>query len=476
MGKSTNSGQKIDLLLYNTLTNTKGIFTPLKKGKVGLYTCGPTVYNYAHIGNLRSYINWDILRRVLEFNKFNVNHVMNITDVGHLTSDSDFGEDKMLKGARREKKTVWEVAEFYTQSFKKDIRELNILSPKIWCKATKHIKEQIEMIQKLEQKEFTYTKGGNVYFDTSKFKAYSSFAKLDLEQKGKSRVEVDSNKKNPHDFVLWFTKSKFKNQEMKWESPWGRGYPGWHIECSAMATSYLGSQFDIHTGGIDHIPVHHTNEIAQAECALDIHPWVKYWLHSEFLVIGKDEKMAKSGDNFLTLQKLEEKGFDALDYRYFCLSAQYRKSLQFSFDALKGAQASRKKLQEKMWELKEKGAQKDVFNKDEKYSVDFLSSINDDLNMPKALAVVWNVLKSTTLQDNEKYSLLLIFDTVLGLTLDQVKPKIKIPKNVVELAQKREEARSKKEWDAADELRKKIEKLGFLIADSKEGFEITKKD
>jgi cysteinyl-tRNA synthetase len=469
----------MDLLLYNTLTHRKEIFIPIKKGKVSLYTCGPTVYNYAHIGNLRSYINWDILRRVLEFNTFDVKHVMNITDVGHLTSDSDTGEDKMLKGARREKKTVWEIAEFYTNAFKEDITKLNIKEPKIWCKATKHIKEQIEMIQKLEKKGFTYTKGGNVYFDTSTFAKYGEFAGLNLNEKGKSRVDVDLNKKNSHDFVLWFTKSKFLDQEMKWDSPFGIGYPGWHIECSAMATKYLGTSFDIHTGGIDHINVHHTNEIAQAECSMGVHPWVKYWLHSEFLVIdkgksGTGEKMAKSGKNFLTLQTLEEKGFDPLDYRYFCLTAQFRRSLQFSYEALDGARSARRKLQEKVWELQENGAKKGVFAQKEKYSLKFLTSINDDLNMPKALAVVWDLMKDTTLKISEKYSLFLQFDSVLGFNLSKKKPKVHIPKEVMDIVQLREVARSSKNWKKADELRKKIVSKGYAIADSPNGFEITK--
>ncbi|MEK6845573.1 MAG: cysteine--tRNA ligase, partial [Nanoarchaeota archaeon] len=270
-------------LLYNTLSRKKEEFVPLDKKEVRLYTCGPTVYNYAHIGNLRAYLFEDWLKRVLLFNGYRVNHVMNITDVGHLTSDADTGEDKMLKGAKREGKTVWEVAEFYTRAFQKDIQKLNILSPTIWCKATEHIKEQIELIKKLEKKGFTYVAGGNVYFDTSKLKDYGKLARLDLtaEKTAKARVEKDANKRNPHDFVLWFTKSKFQEQEMKWASPWGSaGYPGWHIECSAMSMKYLGEQFDIHCGGIDHIQVHHTNEIAQSEAATGKKPWVKYWLHN----------------------------------------------------------------------------------------------------------------------------------------------------------------------------------------------------
>ncbi len=475
VAKPKTTEDQIPLKLFNTRTQKKEEFVPITKGKVGLYTCGPTVYYFAHIGNLRSYINWDILRRVLEFNSLKVNHVMNITDVGHLTSDADSGEDKMLKGARREKKTVWEVAEFYTKAFKDDISKLNIEDPTVWCKATDHIKEQIEMIKSLEKNDLTYQKGGNVYFDTSKFARYADLARIDMKKEGQARVEQDKNKKNNHDFVLWFTKSKFQDQEMKWKSPWGEGYPGWHIECSAMATKYLGKQFDIHTGGIDHIPVHHTNEIAQAEGALGVHPWANFWLHSEFLVVGKDEKMAKSGENFLTINVLEKKGFTALDHRYFCLSAQYRKPLQFSFDALENAKISRRKLQEKVWELQET-VKKPEFATKEQYSSRFLGAINDDLNMPKALAVVWDILKSSSLKDAEKLALVLKFDEVLGLKLDQQKPILKVPKGVTMLAQEREKARKTKEWAKADELREKINKLGFEIADTPAGFEIMLKE
>ena len=453
--------------LYNTLFKKKEEFKPLGK-EVGLYCCGPTVYHFAHIGNLRSYIFEDVLKRTLLFNEFKVNHVMNITDVGHLTSDSDTGEDKMLKGAKREKKTVYEVAEFYTQAFKEDLRKLNFILPNHFPKATEHIKEQIKLIQKLEKKGFTYIAGGNVYFDTSKLDDYGKLARLDLNAETKSRVEKDANKKNSHDFVLWFTKSKFKDQEMKWESPWGEGYPGWHIECSAMSTKYLGEQFDIHCGGIDHIPVHHTNEIAQSESATGKKPWVKYWLHNEFLVLSKGEKMAKSGDNFLTLSVLEEKGYSALDYRYFCLGTHYRNPLMFSFEAMDSAKAGYKKLVDRVLELKSTGGKGSS-----DYLEKFTLGINDDMNTAKGLAVMWEVLKDEKLSDKDKYATLLEFDTVLGLGFKDLEVE-KIPAAVKKLAEERLVARNAKDWAKSDELRDEISKLGYVVGDTKEGYELKK--
>jgi cysteinyl-tRNA synthetase len=453
--------------LYNTLSKKKEEFVPIKK-EVGMYCCGPTVYHFAHIGNLRSYIFEDVLRRTLQFNNFKVKHVINITDVGHLTSDSDTGEDKMLKGAKREKKTVYEIADFYTQAFKQDIKKLNILDPAIWCKATEHIKEQIKLVEQLEKKGFTYTAGGNVYFDTSKLKDYGKLARLDLNAESKSRVEKDANKKNPHDFVLWFTKSKFKDQEMKWESPFGEGYPGWHIECSAMSMKYLGEQFDIHCGGIDHIPVHHTNEIAQSEAVSGKKPWVKYWLHNEFLVLSKGEKMAKSGDNFLILSKLEEKGYSALDYRYFCLGTHYRNPLMFSFSAMDAAKTGYKKLVDKVLEIKSKGGKVS-----KPYLEKFTLGINDDMNTAKGMAVIWEILKDEKLSDKDKYATLLKFDEVLGLGLKDLKTE-KIPSAVIKLAEERLIARNAKDWAKSDELRDKISKLGYTVGDTKEGFKIDK--
>lgn len=391
---------------------------------------------------------------------------MNITDVGHLTSDADSGEDKMLKGAKREKKTVWEVAEFYTQAFERDIKKLNILFPDIFCKATEHIKEQIELVKKLEKKGFTYFAGGNVYFDVSKFKDYGKLARLDLSREGQARVDQDKNKRNKYDFGLWFTKSKFQDQEMKWKSPWGAtGYPGWHVECSAMSMKYLGEKFDIHCGGMDLIPVHHTNEIAQSE-AVTGKKWVNYWLHNEFVVMNSGKKMSKSSGEFITLAVLEEKGFSPLDYRYFCLGTHYRNPLMFSWEALEGAKNSFKKLVEKVLEFKDKG------KVSKKYVSMFLKAINDDMNTPQALAVMWNLVNSK-LSKGDKYVTLLEFDRVLGLGLEDVK-KDKIPATVVKLAKERLKARLAKDWKKADLLRSQIEELGYVVSDSADGFEVKK--
>lgn len=477
--------------LYNTLTGSRDAFVPRKDKTVGMYACGPTVYNYMHIGNLRSFLFEDILRRTLQFNGFKVKHIMNITDVGHLTSDADIGQDKMLLAAIREKKSVHAIADFYTTAFLADIKKMNLLPPTKLCKATDHIKEQIAMIKTLEKKGYTYFKGGNVYFDTSKINDYRKLAQLDLDADTQARVQHDANKKNPHDFVLWFTKSKFQEQEMKWPSPWGpAGYPGWHIECSAMATKYLGKQFDIHCGGIDHIPVHHTNEIAQSEAANGKKPWVKYWLHNEFLVLGK-EKMAKSGENFITLSTLIEKGFDPLDYRYFCLGTHYRKPLMFSYEALYGAKIALQRINSFITfmmtfrdPLRQKGKQdfsiKKLIKSSEK---EFRDNFNDDLNSPKALAVlhefVGQIHKKFSLEGISKrdakdvINFMKKVDYVLGI-MNFGEEKTKIPAQVKKLAEQRLQARSIKDWQKADELREKIKELGYIVGDTKEGYEIKK--
>ncbi|MBS3171026.1 cysteine--tRNA ligase [Candidatus Woesearchaeota archaeon] len=459
------------LQIYNTLTRKKEIFTPLKNNLVGLYTCGPTVYHYAHIGNLRTYIFEDILKRVLLYNKFKVKHVMNITNVGHLTSDSDTGEDKMEKGAKREGKSVWQIADFYTKAFMEDIKKLNIIKANIFCKATDYIKEQIELITKLEKKGFTYIIEDGVYFDTSKLKDYGKLAKLDIEGlKAGTRVEFVKGKKNITDFALWKFSPKDKKRQMEWDSPCGKGFPGWHIECSAMSMKFLGETFDIHCGGIDHIPVHHTNEIAQSETATG-KKFVNYWMHGEFLNLEK-EKMAKSGENFITLSTLEKRDFDPLAYRFFCLSAHYRSSLNFSFEALESAKNGFEKLKNKIWEIKK---EKDKVKKEikEKYREEFLKLINNNLDMPGALALLWDLIKEKEISGKSKLDLILDFDKIFGLNLKDIKEE-KIPKEILNLVKQREKARQERNFAESDKLRKLIQEKGYTIEDTK-GKPIVKK-
>ncbi|HII72113.1 TPA: cysteine--tRNA ligase [Candidatus Woesearchaeota archaeon] len=457
--------------LFNTLTRQKEDFEPREPGKVGLYCCGPTVYHYAHIGNLRTYIFEDVLKRVLLYDGYEVKHIMNITDVGHLTSDSDEGEDKMLKGAKREGKTVWEIAEFYEEAFFDDFHALGLLDPDERCRATAHINEMIELVKRIEANGHTYIVDGNVYFDISKFEHYPELAKLKLEgQEAGARVDVDESKRNKQDFVLWFTRSKFGDQEMQWDSPWGRGFPGWHIECSAMSIKYLGEQFDIHCGGTDHIPIHHTNEIAQSEAATGKHPWVKYWVHGEFLVVDSG-KMAKSGDNFLTLNTLVEKGFDPLVYKYFCYTAHYRQQLKFNWEGMESARNTFNRLKEKVLSLKEElSSWKDPDVKGHDYHVQFVDAINDDLNIPNALAVMWSVLRDEELGNKEKLPLLMEFDKVLGLGFESwEREKVEASEDVMQMLDEREKAREAKDWAKADELRDRIKERGFVIKDSPEG-------
>ncbi|NQU79365.1 cysteine--tRNA ligase [Candidatus Woesearchaeota archaeon] len=467
------------LRLYNTLIRKKEEFRSLKKNKVGLYCCGPTVYNRAHIGNLRAYIFEDVLRRVLEMNAYEVKHVMNITDVGHLASDADEGEDKMILGAKREGKTVWEIAKFYEEEFNKDIKSLNIKPPTISCRVTEHIKEIIETIKKIEKNGYTYESDGNIYFDISKFKHYYNLSgHKPNDEETEARVDEDSAKRNKSDFVLWFTKSKFGNQDMQWDSPWGRGFPGWHVECSAMSIKYLGEQFDIHCGGIDHVNIHHTNEIAQSEASTGKHSWVKYWLHNEFLVMDKG-KMAKSAGEFLTLTNLEKKGYNPLVYRYFCLGAHYRQQLKFSWEGLDGALNTYNRCKEKIIELKEKNEQfKETEYQEEKteeYMASFTNAINDDLNTPQALAVMWSVLRDEEIDTREKLALLYRFDDFLGLGFrSYFRDKVDVPKEVKKIMAQREDARMHKDWQKADKLRDRISEAGFMVIDTDDGPKIEK--
>ncbi len=481
------------LNIYNTLSRKKEEFEPIKKGllkskEVGLYTCGPTVYNFAHIGNLRSYIFEDILKRTLEYNNYKVKHVMNITDVGHLTDDADAGEDKMEKGAKREGKTAWEIAEFYTEAFKSNLNDLNIEKPDVWCKATDHIQEQIDLVQKLIDKDVTYETSDGIYFDTTKIDDYGKMANLkNQELKAGERVEI-GEKKNPTDFALWKWSerhselhperpkgSEGSQRQMEWNAFGKKGFPGWHIECSAMSMKYLGEQFDIHCGGIDHIPVHHTNEIAQSETVTGKKPWVKYWLHNEFLNMGT-EKMAKSAGNFITLDTLKEKGINPLAYRYFLLQTHYRKQLNFSWEALEAAQTGLDRLYKETLKLSSpaRGEVAEPVKQGEVGGVGakFLEKINDDLNTPEALAIVWSALKNNQLD----YSTLLEFDKVLGLGLANIKEKEKteIPNEVQKLLDERAQAREAKDYKKSDDLRDEIKKLGFEVKDMSDGQEINK--
>jgi len=470
------------LSLYNTMSRSVEKFEPIDDKEVGLYTCGPTVYNYAHIGNLRTFLFEDLLKRTLVFAGYPVKHVMNITDVGHLTGDGDDGEDKLEKMAQKTKKTVWDIAEFYTKAFLSDSDQLRLIRPDITCKATDHIPQMIALIERLEKNGHTYVNGGNVYFSIDSIDDYGKLAKLDLESLRtavRDDVDQDNNKKNSKDFVLWFTKSKFGEQSMMWDSPWGRGFPGWHIECSAMSMHYLGEQFDIHCGGIDAIPVHHTNEIAQSEAATGKKPWVNYWLHGEFL-LDETGKMSKSKGEFLTLELLKKKGYDPMDYRFFCLGGHYRSHLKFSFDSLNTAKTARNTISERLIALKREGAHTITIGsqKASDYREAFSEHILNDLNTPRCLADLWGVLKDDELSLDEKYSLALMFDQVFGLgfaTLQVPKEEIIDDPRAFELLKKRTEAKQAKDWTLADTIREELDALGYLVKDTASGPSLEKK-
>ncbi len=495
------------LQLYNTMGRAVQEFVPIAPGKAGFYGCGPTVYNYAHIGNLRAYVFQDVLYRTLVFVGYVVRHVMNVTDIGHLTGDTDEGEDKMVKTARERGQSVLEIAQFYTDAFFRDTDRLNIKTPTVVCKATDHIQDMIDLIERLEKNGHTYMSGGNLYFDVSTFPDYGKLARLNLHDlKAGARTDIDKNKRNPFDFVLWFTKSKFENQALVWDSPWGTGYPGWHIECSAMSMKYLGEQFDIHTGGIDHIPVHHTNEIAQSEGATG-KKWVNYWLHNEFLVIAKDKdgddgKMSKSSGNFLTLQTLIDAGYDPLDYRFFLLGAHYRSQIAFSWDAMDSARNSRKALVQRIAKIAEhegstaeETEKPDVIRTYEQaenslgpaargYLDRFRAALEQDLATPRALSELQTAVKDHGMAPGQTLAFVRAADGVLGLSLmrsahqllkeretQTACPQRETGENagIEELVRRRAEAKKNRDYDTADSIRNTLKEKGIVLEDTPEG-------
>jgi len=474
------------LKLYNTLTRRKEVFKPIENGIVKIYTCGPTVYWYPHIGNMRAFIFEDVLKRALLINGFKVIHVMNITDVGHLVSDADTGEDKVEKTAREEGRTAWEIAEFYTQAFFRDIETLNIIKADIYPRATQHIEDMIKLIRRLEEKGYTYIIDDGVYFDTSKFKDYGKLTGMNFEElnnylKAGARVEFNPHKKNITDFALWKFSPKNVKRQMEWNSPWGRGFPGWHIECSAMSMKYLGETFDIHCGGIDHIPIHHTNEIAQSEAATG-KKFVNYWLHCNFLIV-EGKKMAKSLGNIYTVNDILSRGYSWREVRYVLLSAHYRRELNFTFKSLEDAKNTIQRIAEFLNKLKKikRGKHEKKFPiLVRKFKREFLHSINNDLNIPKALASLFNFINETNKLINERklskkdsrkaINAILFADRVLGLKLDEFLEEEKLPEEAEKLIKEREEARRKKDFETADRIRRELrEKFRIILEDTPKG-------
>lgn len=461
----------MEIKFYNTLTKQKETFKPLEGNVVRMYSCGPTVYKDATIGNMRTFIFMDNLRRVLKYNGYELKHAMNITDVGHLVSDGDEGEDKMLKSAREEGKTPLEIAEFYTKRFLTDFDRLNIDRPEIICKATEHIPEMLAFVEKLIENGYAYETSTAIYFDVSKLDKYGILSGIDLRnQKAGARVEVDEEKRNPYDFALWIKAPE--NHLMKWDSPWGPSYPGWHIECSAMGKKYLGDQFDIHTGAIDLVPTHHENEIAQSKGCTGKIP-AKFWMHGEFLLINGG-KMSKSLGNVYLVEDIINKGYDPLVYKIFCYTSHYRNKLNFTWEGIDAASKALGKLKEG-YERHNSG--NDDINESliEEYKEKFLEAINDDLNMPQAMSVVWEVVKNPN-KSAKLAKLLKEFDSVLGLKIDEPMQEAKneIPDEVLELVEQRKQARENKNWALSDSLRDKINEFGYQVKDSKDGMELVK--
>ena len=456
------------LKVYNTLTRKKEEFVPIDKKEVRIYSCGPTVYNFAHIGNLRAYLFMDNLRRVLKYNGYTLKHAMNITDVGHLVSDADEGEDKMLKASRRENKDPFEIAKFYTEAFLKDMKKLNIDMPEVICPATKHIKIMEEYVKKIIDNGYAYKTTNTVYFDTSKLDKYGVLSNRNVDdQKAGARVELDSEKKNPTDFALWIKAPE--EHLMKWDSFFGKCYPGWHLECSAMSNHYLGEVFDIHTGGMDHIPIHHENEIAQSKGYSGKIP-ANYWMHVDFLQVNGG-KMSKSLNNLYTLEDLEEKGYSPEVYRMFNFSSHYKKPINFTYEAMDSAKTALKRLKD--------GYESNVNGVDDvdnsvilEFKESFLEAINDDLNMPQALSVVWDVIRYEK-KSPKIAELLKNFDEVLGLNIDK-KEEVEIPDEIVNILEERKEARINRDYAKSDELRDKLKELGYIVKDTKDGQKIEK--
>lgn len=468
------------LKIFNSLTRKVEEFKPINPSQVGMYTCGPTVYHYATIGNLRTYTTGDLLLRVLQYNGYKVKYIMNLTDVGHLTGDNegdaDTGEDRLEKAAKRERKTAWEVADFYIQVFFLDFEKLNLTKPEMFCRATDHIQEQIDLVKKLAKKGLTYKTSDGVYFDTVSFetktgKKYGELSTLDQIKEG-ARVEPNPEKKNPRDFALWKFSPQGEKRDMEWECEFGKGFPGWHIECSAMSMKYLGETFDLHVGGEDLRSTHHPNEIAQSEGATN-KKFVNYWLHGAFLKIDGG-RMGKSVGNAYSLTDVQNKGFEPLALRYLYLTGKYRDSLNFTWEALEGAQNTLNNLREQIRALRKQDNQRTVLSEEKRaqtdeFSQQFIEAINNDLNLPQALAVVWNMLKSN-IPSEDKLDLLLSFDEVLGLQLAEVtEVSFEIPKEIKDLAGQRETLRKEGKFEEADQIRVKMEERGFVIKDTTDG-------
>ena len=465
------------LKIYNSLKRQIEEIEPIHEGEIGIYACGPTVYDYTHIGHGRKYVNDDVLRRVLAvIDELRVTHVQNITDVGHLVSDADTGEDKMEKGARKSGKTVWEVAEEYTEYFREVMRQLNVLPPSIECKATDHIKEQIELIGRILEKGHAYETEEAVYFDVSSFPDYGGLFGQTMEEKlvgAREEVETETMKRNPADFALWFKRvGKFKDHTMYWSSPWGDGFPGWHVECSAMSMKYLGEQFDIHTGGEDHLSIHNPNEIAQSEAATGKKPFVKYWFHSVFLMVD-GRKMSKSLGNYLRVEDVVAKGFTPLSLRYYFLSTHYRKPMNFTWEGLEGAASALRRLNESVVRLTGEIEDHGWSNEGDVYYRKFVEAVEDDLNMPAALAVVWEMMRSN-ITDQAKKNLIVVFDEVLGLDLGVV-GKVEIPENIQILVDEYSRAKQTKDYAVSDLIRSQVLDGGYKIMDTQSGVVVEKK-